>query len=273
MRILVYTGGLGNQIFEYAFTQYLRKQFPGENIYGNYGSKTKEHYGLELDKWFNVDLPPERWWVLPVIGLFYLYKQLFPKSKLLDLNQFDWINHEAIVFFPFKFNKEYIPKNRKWLTWKIEESKLNDDNKKALETIRTSNSCFIHVRRGDYLSPQYKDLFEGCCTIEYYEKAIAYVKKHTSDVRFICFSDDMEWVKKNLHLDDNTLFVNWNIGANSPLDMYLMSQCKNGIIANSTFSYWGGQLGNNKETIIYPLKWWNSDKGNPNIFPYNWIGL
>lgn len=273
MKIFIFTGGLGNQLFEYAFIKYLRNLFPNEKFYGNYGNKTKEHYGLELDKWFNVDLPPEHWWVFPFIGLFYIYKQLFPKSKLLDLYQTEWKNQEAIVLYPFKFNKTYIPQNKSWVTWKIDENKLNDENKKALAFIKKSNSCFIHVRRGDYLSPQYKKLFEGCCTKEYYEKAIAHVKSNNTDVKFICFSDDIEWVKENLNLDNETIFVNWNIGVNSPLDMFLMSQCKNGIIANSTFSYWGAQLGNNKEKIIYPLKWWNSEKGNPNIFPHDWIGL
>ena len=103
MKILVFTGGLGNQIFEYAFYLHLKKYFPKDKIYGHYGKKLQEHYGLELNKWFDVELPKEKWWVLPVVGMFYFYKQIFPKSKLLDLHQRQWINKKAIVYFPFKF--------------------------------------------------------------------------------------------------------------------------------------------------------------------------
>lgn len=272
MKILVFTGGLGNQIFEYAFTQHLREKFPNEKFYGNYGAKTTEHHGLELDKWFNVELPPERWWILPFIMIFYFYKQLFPKSVFLDLNQFEWVNQNAIVFYPFKFNKNYIPSTENWLTWKIDENKLDVENKRTLKLIRETNSCFIHVRRGDYLSSQYKDLFEGCCTKEYYKKSIEYIKENVKNVQFICFSDDIGWVKQNLNIN-NVIFVNWNTEKKSPLDMYLMSQCKNGIIANSTFSYWGANLGIKKQFVIYPQKWWNRKNGNPNIFMDGWIGI
>ena len=103
MKILVFTGGLGNQMFAYAFYLYLKRLFPQERFYGLYGKKLSEHYGLEIDKWFKVSLPRQPWWVLPVTGLFYLYKQCVPNSKWLDLNQEFCKNLRAIVFFPFKF--------------------------------------------------------------------------------------------------------------------------------------------------------------------------
>lgn len=69
------------------------------------------------------------------------------------------------------------------------------------------------------------------------------MKNLVPSVKFICFSDDIGWVKQNLELGKDAVFVDWNNGTDSPLDMYLMSQCKYGIIANSTFSYWGARLG------------------------------
>lgn len=273
MKILVFTGGLGNQIFEYAFYCFLKQKFPKTKFYGNYRSKTKEHFGLELTKWFVVSLPPERWWVLPVCALFYFYKKINPKSKYLDLNQSEYKNKEAIILFPFKFSKAYIPKHKGWIEWDIKEEDLTDANKTVLKQIRNSNSCFIHIRRGDYLSPQYKSLFSNCCTIEYYSEAIRRIYLKCPETRFFCFSDDITWAQTNIKLKKNTIFVTWNTGVNSPIDMYLMSQCKNGIIANSTFSYWGALLGTKKNYIIYPRKWWNSKQGNPNIFFENWLPL
>lgn len=273
MKIFVFTGGFGNQIFEYAFYLHLKKVFPNEHFYGLYGKKLSEHYGLEIDKWFHINLPPQPWWVLPVIGIFYLYKQCFPNSKWLDLNQSDWIHPKAKVFFPFKFTKKFVPMENGWLQWKIDEATLSDENKAVLSEIRRTDSCFVHIRRGDYLSPGYKFLFENCCTIEYYKKALALMKQKYPNIRFICFSDDISWVRGNLNFDNDVLFVDWNNGKNSPLDMYLMSQCKNAIIANSTFSYWGVRLGVEKELVIYPKRWWNSKNGSPNIFMDEWVGV
>ena len=157
MRILVFTGGLGNQMFEYAFYKHLESCFPKEKIYGHYGVKLKEHYGLEVNKWFEISLPPEKWWTLPVVGLFYIYKQLVPNSQWLDLFQREWKHKKAKVFFPFKFTKQYFPKehgkqkrrtnlyflrwtsNRKWKTphrscfdacYQRYDSKIPDDERK-----------------------------------------------------------------------------------------------------------------------------------------------
>ena len=68
-----------------------------------------------------------------------------------------------------------------------------------------------------------------------------------------------------------SIFVDWNKGENSPLDMYLMSQCNGAIIANSTFSYWGAILGKEIARVYYPIKWINSPRGVPDIFFDNWI--
>lgn len=273
MKILVFTGGLGNQMFAYAFYLYLKRLFPQERFYGLYGKKLSEHYGLEIDKWFKVSLPRQPWWVLPVTGLFYLYKQCVPNSKWLDLNQEICKNPRAIVFFPFKFTKKYIPDDNIWLEWKVDESGLSEKNRLLLSEIRSSDCCFVHVRRGDYLSPTFKSLFEGCCMLSYYQRALKSMKEISPFVKFVCFSDDIQWVKQNLELGNRAVFVDWNSGTDSPLDMYLMSQCRYGIMANSTFSYWGARLGRKKKRIYYPQKWWNHGTGLPDIFPNTWVKI
>ena len=120
---------------------------------------------------------------------------------------------------PFKFNKRYFPKGNDWLKWKVDESKLSEKNKKVLEQIRNNHTCFVHVRRGDYLASNYKSIFEGCCTLEYYKKALKFLQDKYKDIKFICFSDDLQWMKQNLPLGDNATFVDWNTGKNSPLDI------------------------------------------------------
>lgn len=268
---MVFLGGLGNQIFGYAFLTFIRNRFPNQKIFGVY-RKLNEHYGLEIDKWFDISLPKRTWWVDIFAGFLYFYKKINPKTRILDLSQQDCINEDAILYYASKFNKCFVPQTEDWIKWKIDENNLSEKNKKILDEIRSKDSIFIHVRRGDYLSPRYKAIFEGCCTIEYYKEAIAYVSQKNSNFTFFCFSDDITWAKKNLPLRD-VEFINWNTGPDSPLDMFLMSQCKGAIIANSTFSYWGARLGVKKKIVCYPLKWNNISKGTQIICPDSWKGF
>ena len=58
MKIITFQGGLGNQMFQYVYYQYLRSQYPEETFYGFYPKLAlKDHNGLEINKWFEVDLP------------------------------------------------------------------------------------------------------------------------------------------------------------------------------------------------------------------------
>jgi len=268
MKIMVFLGGLGNQIFGYAFLSYIRNRFPDRKLYGVY-KKVNEHYGLEIEKWFDVNMPDSKWWVDILTGILYIYKKISPKTKILDLNQQDCINENAILYYTSKFNKRFVPQNSDWIKWKIDESNLSEKNKKVLEEIRSKESIFIHVRRGDYLSPRYKAIFEGCCTLDYYKKAIAYVNQEKTGLTFFCFSDDIPWAKENLPLKD-VVFIDWNTGSDSPIDMFLMSQCKGAIMANSTFSYWGARLGVEKKIVCYPLKWNNLSNGTQDICLDSW---
>lgn len=68
------------------------------------------------------------------------------------------------------------------------------------------------------------------------------------------------------------MYVDWNTGHDSYLDMYLMAHCKAGILANSTFSYWAARLCQRKE-IVYPAQWIHASYGIPDMFEDHWIGI
>ena len=119
---------------------------------------------------------------------------------------------------------------------------------------------------------QMEYFLDNICTTEYYNKAVHIIKKEISNPTFYIFSDDIEWVKNNLPLE-NACYIDWNTGNQSIYDMYLMTNAKAHIIANSTFSYWGAMLSKSSLITIYPKKWFNSKFAVPNIFPQNWIGL
>ena len=107
--------------------------------------------------------------------------------------------------------------------------------------------CSIHVRRGDYLNlPQHHPVMN----MNYYMKAVKQIgKKYT----YLIFSDDIPWCKQNFPNIENFIFIE---GQEDYEDMFLMSFCKNNIICNSSFSWWGAWLNENKtKRIIAPKNW------------------
>ena len=91
---------------------------------------------------------------------------------------------------------------------------------------------------------------------------------------FFIFSDDIEWVKNNFPKNHQVTFVS-NPELQSFEEMFLMSQCKHNIIANSTFSWWGAWLNKNKDKmVIAPEKWFSSDiYDSRSIIPSDWIKI
>lgn len=272
MKILVYGGGLGNQILGYAFAEYLRNKYPHQKVYGVYNkSYLNEHYGLEINRWFDVNLPPSKWYISGLTYALYIIKKLTGWQGLLDLNQNVIEKEDALIYFAQHADKQYIP-HGEWLKFKISNESLGERNFNILSEIMGCNSVFVHIRRGDYLSPKYKDRFEGCCTLDYYQKALEYINNHVENPRYFVFSNDIGWTKENISVDNPT-YIDWNTGENSPIDMFLMSHCKYAIIANSTFSYWGGMLGETKHIVTYPEKWINPPFSVGDLFPDDWIKL
>ena len=272
MKILYFGGGLGNQIFEYAFYLSLKDRFPKDKIYGVFDEKRfKEHAGgFEIEKIFNVKLPKTSImanWIMVMIMAWN--KFIRPTSKYChDLTK---PNYDAILFNAFKMNKVFYENRKNWIGYK--SLSLNARNKQIIHDMETSNSVSLHVRRGDFFSSKYAAKHVGIATEKYYENAIKYVCDKFPNPKFFVFSDDIPWCKKNLKLP-NVVFVDWNTGNESFIDMFLMKHAKTNIIANSTFSYWGAYFNKNTPLVIYPIRWKFSESEHAlDIFPNNWIGM
>lgn len=228
-----------------------------------------EHHGLEINRWFDVELPKSGFFAKVFVGYFYILKKIF-KVNRVESNLRVCEDFNKPVLFAFKQNIKYYDPSYN-IRFKVCENEISEKNKLALMSILEEEAVFVHVRKGDYTSERYRARYEGTCPIEYYRDAIKLIQSKVKTPSFYCFSDDIEWVKKNLGIEAK--YIDWNKGEDSPLDMYLMSKCKYAIIANSTFSYWGALLGEKKKIVTYPLKWENSEAGIPDIFPEDWIGI
>lgn len=115
------------------------------------------------------------------------------------------------------------------------------------------NTCFIHVRRGDYLKVPLH-----CIDLsKYYVNAINYVQLMYKDVKFLVFSDDISWCKSQ-YIFKNCMFYE---NDNEVESLMMMASCEiGGICANSSFSWWGSYLNPNKnKTVIFPNRWFVGD--------------
>lgn len=122
----------------------------------------------------------------------------------------------------------------------------------------------IHVRRGDYVKLQH---VHPPCSPQYYREAI---KRFPKGTNFIVFSDDIEWCKK-VFRKDNFYFIEGNTDFE---DLYLFSMCKNHIISNSTFGWWGAWLSENDDkTVIAPSRWFAPQipHNTKDLIPEDWV--
>lgn len=126
---------------------------------------------------------------------------------------------------------------------------VNPLNLEMAQEMRECTSVSVHVRRGDYLNEENKAMFGNICTDAYYRKAMEIIKEEVPDAHFYLFSDDVSYVKEKYQGDEFTV-VDFNHGKDSFYDMWLMSNCKHNICANSTFSFWGARLNGNEGKIM-----------------------
>ncbi len=133
---------------------------------------------------------------------------------------------------------------------KIQFPKSNNplNEQMALE-MRNCDSVSVHLRRGDYLNPENAGMFGGICTEAYYENAIKMIKEEVPEAHFYLFSDDVPYIQGQLSGKECTV-VDINHGRDNFYDMWLMSNCRHNICANSTFSFWGARLNGNERKIM-----------------------
>lgn len=288
MKIVNVIGGLGNQMFQYAFYLSLKYKFKEEikldvTSFENYDL----HNGNELENIFKMNasyanLKEKKEVTNDGDNRFF---QRLKRKLLLDKKRV--IERDADQFY-FK-NLSYGLPNKDlfyrgyWQSYKYFEPiaelvkaqftfpELTD--KKNLDLVKRINnqqSVSLHVRRGDYID---HPLLGNICTLSYYQNALSLVNKKIENPLIIVFSNDINWCKSNLKLIDAE-YVDWNSGKNSFKDMQLMSLCDHNIIANSSFSWWGAWLNTNPNKIVVaPTKWIKDLKCLNDLIPSDWFKI
>ena len=131
---------------------------------------------------------------------------------------------------------------------------------------KKQNSISIHVRRGDYVALNHS------CSASYYNNAIKFMESRIQKPNFVIFSDDISWCKKNLTFKSKNSFIDERYELKDYHELILMKFCKHNIISNSTFSWWGGWLNQNKNKIvIYPKN--IEITLNRDLCPNNWVRI
>ena len=283
VRIVEIIGGLGNQMFQYAYLLYLKnKSHIWDRLYVDIEAmKTYDrHYGLELEKVFNLSLCPIS------NGLHRnLQKRSFAKHFVKSLYEHSECEFDEPVYCglrPYRYYRGYWqnegyfvdiePMIREAFQFNI--NILSEKTKAIASKMNRELSVSIHVRRGDYENlPEAKAMHGGICSLDYYHKAIDFIRQRLgSNICFYLFSDDVNWMEENLQLE-NRCIIDWNQGEDSWQDMYLMSCCRHHIIANSSFSWWAAWLNPNKSKIVLtPNKWFNHTDA-VGIVPESWIKI
>jgi hypothetical protein len=268
MIIVRIQGGLGNQMFQYAYAKAL--EFNGNKVKIDISNATisskLDEYCIDLDVASDDEIK-ELFSKNKLLNLIHKIKKDVVKEKSLsfDKNLLDVNGHKYIYGY---FQSEQYFLNIKNIILKQFQIKQNLSNytqqiKKLIKN--TKNTCTIHIRRGDYITNKNANKIHGTCSLEYYFNAIKLINEKINNANYFIFSDDIKWIKENINIK-NATYIDDNKRIPHE-DILLMSLCEHNIIANSSFSWWGSWMNQNENKIIIAPKRWfaNEDKNNESI--------
>ena len=300
MNIIRMSGGLGNQMFQYALCLKLMsmgKEVKFDDINEYRGEKARP---IMLSV-FGIEYPRATWDEINVFtdGSMDLRKRLRRKifgRRAIEYEEQGYYDPNVLNFDSmylrgnfqcekyFESIKDEIRKLYRFPT--LEEMHLPDKLYRAtracLDAIESSESVGLHMYRSD--SRVDGELYEGICTEKYYEGAVRYIQDKVSDAKFYIFSNEPKWVKKwvvaliqsqireGMSIEDiraierKFVLVEANTEYTGYLDMLLMSKCKHNIISNSSFSWWSAWINEHPDKIVIAPSRWSREKEGDEVF-------
>ncbi len=286
MVIIRMTGGLGNQMFQYAL--YLKLCSMGKEVKFDDFTEYEGREARPVMLWaFGIDYPKATREELNRVtdGFLKLTHRIRRKlfgRKSLEYHEKDGNYDEQVLtkepayltgyFQSEKYFVDIKGKVRAAFTfsekiWSKTDEVVKKKVKMYLERIRSCTSVSVHIRRGDYLENE--DVYGGICTEEYYYGGLEKILNVFPEAVFFLFSNDAAWVAewvKDLSAkleisQERFVVVEGTTEDTGYFDMLLMSKCKHHILANSSFSWWGAWLNDSKDKlVIAPSKWFNNQE-------------
>jgi hypothetical protein len=289
-------GGLGNQMFQYAFGKRMSLAANTELVLDqsllldrSQPHELVTHRNFDLDI-FN--LKDYRWATKEEVFAYNgdvnasvikkavrkIKNTIVPKQLIIQqANEFNpqYLNIKPDVCFVGRWQSELYFKDaakavREEFTF---STPFNQETEKYKAIISDCNSVCLHVRRGDLVTSAVYSASIGALNRIYYDNALTYIRERIEAPVFFVFSDDVEWCKQNIILAEQTYYMDdATAGSKAEGHLYLMQQCKHFIISNSTYAWWAAWLAqNDHKQVVYPLNWYKDVKSaNPNMCPAEW---
>lgn len=278
MVVVKLQGGLGNQLFQYAFGRSIAKSHGYQikfDITSYDQDKLRDYcldkFKVEVDFATVEELEPFRY-IEPTLS-----KKVARKFFGYDFNKYPerYINEgyhriHADNFSPqdggyyegYWQNIHYFEPYRQevQIDFVLKEGISGDVLPVKRQIDQATCSVGVHVRRGDYVKD--KDINDryGVLKPDYYYRAFDRIKNLIKkNVTFFIFSDDPRWTQKTFR-SPNEVVVPMHFDCE---DLILMSSCDHNIIANSSFSWWAAFLNKNEnKVVIAPSLWYRKETGN-----------
>jgi hypothetical protein len=288
MIIVKLMGGMGNQMFQYAFGRYLSHKHRTElkldlsflQERPKTGNRVIRNYDLDIFKIReNFATPAEvRRFTRPT-GNRYLDKAI---NKAWGQKR-GYLIERDMHFSPKMFEApDDVYLEGYWQSEKYFEpikdiireeftvkEPLGPEAEKMLCRIRDGNSVCVNIRRGDFVT----NPTHSVCGLGYYTAAEKLLLEKQDNLRFFVFSDEIDWCRDHLKFSVPATFVTHIYAGKKFQDYFrLMSQCDHFIIPNSSFAWWATYL-NKKEgkVVIAPKRWLNLPGfTTDDILPLHW---
>jgi len=278
MIIVKLIGGMGNQMFQYAFARsislktntefkidlsFLKRKDLGENF-------TYRDFDLDI---FNIseNIIKE----IQTDNLQSVSEKMFSYSQETVNTIEQNIGNDLYLdgyWQSYKYFEEFEDYIKKDFTFKnLVENNKDTNVKNMFKDIIKSNSVMVNIRRSDYLNNN----FHGVMGSDYINESSKIIESKIDNPKYFVFSDDIEWCKENIKLNNMVIVDHKYKGDRFDLYLQLMKSCKHFIIPNSTFAWWAAWLSNNKNKIVISPKSWFTDFNiNTNdLIPSNWVRI
>ncbi len=277
-------GGMGNQMFQVAYAKTLANKYGMELEFINFSSNARVQrnwslscFGIQpasISRFAQAILVVEVWLaqklakILPGFGF----------RVLVETKEF--VGPSKIKFVP-NIISGYWQGEKYFLSCQDEIKKiftfpsLLEKYQLALSKNVDIKYVAIHIRRGDYVSDPIAKNNHLVCDPDWYEAAWRLMRTKLGLCQALVFSDDIEWVRNNVFLDGDVVYVDNLPEIPDWIDMARMTNCDHFIISNSTYSWWAAWLGKTEDKIVIaPSNWFRGVKTKDlGICPDEWFLL